>query len=946
MIARGNVVLLSVTEAVDGLVSTFGVYRSTNSGATFYQISSPSGQPGALPYGRAHVLIGDPTNLSVLYAVLLARGGGTNGVYKSSDLGVTWSRVSTAVIDNLLPGCGDGVRMSATISNVVYIGISDSNNGGIVHAFRSTDGAADWTDLGLARTSEASPATVQVSYVAMALFANPGNTNIVYAGGGDDLRCDLSQPVAGQWARMNGCVSGFPPNDGNINCTGPHVNSRNMIFDLNGNLILVCDGGIYRRNSPANYLGGWSSMIGNLQVGEYHNIAYDPVFQLCMAGSQDCGTQRQVSPGQPLWVEMNGSDGGDVTVDSTSVPGRSIVYASDEFFNLVRKTYDSSLGVVTSVIPRLTVIGGGAALQPQFNTPIKLNSINPQRLVIAAANGLYESFDQGETVSEIGPGITTGSGLAYGGYLEGVSNPDILYVASSSGATGVFVRTNAGGALTRTPAPYPGTTPIDVALVLNNYQTFFVIDSESVFASTNLGLSWSNITGNLVGVGQLRCVRTGPTNQPPSVLVGTDLGVYVSAAPNLGFWSEVGTNLPNAPVFDMEYNQQADLLLAGTLGRGAWIIANASSHVFAAAPPLIRAQPRSQSVLIGATANFTVWVGGTAPFGYQWLKDGVAIPGASSSTLLVAVAQPTDNGDYSVVVSNALGSFTSSAATLTVTGSATANCAVCAPGGLVSWWTADGTASDRVGINHGTLRNGTTYTTGFIGEAFSMDGVATFVDIPNSPSLTFSSNVPYTLEARVFRASNQLPFHILGKRDPSNPNFYQMGYDASNPFVPTNVWTHLADTFDGSTYRRYYNGILVQSIAVTIPTSPTPSADLEIGASGPYHGFQGLIDEVRIYDRALSASEIRAIYAAGTNGMCPPTPLMFTGTPNYSNTDGYVLDASLRSGQPYRIQATTNLATTSWIVLTNFTAGTAPIFSFTNNRATNVPYQFYRIVSP
>src|ERR1039458_779199 len=96
--------------------------------------------------------------------------------------------------------------MSATINSVVYIGISDSNNGGIVHVFRSADGGSTWMDLGLAQTSEASPTSVYISFVVMALFADPGNPNVVYVGGGDDLRCDISQTAGNQWARLNGCI--------------------------------------------------------------------------------------------------------------------------------------------------------------------------------------------------------------------------------------------------------------------------------------------------------------------------------------------------------------------------------------------------------------------------------------------------------------------------------------------------------------------------------------------------------------------------------------------------------------------------------------------------------------------------------------------------------------------------------------------------------------------
>jgi len=66
----------------------------------------------------------------------------------------------------------------------------------------------------------------------------------------------------------------------------------------------------------------------------------------------------------------------------------------------------------------------------------------------------------------------------------------------------------------------------------------------------------------------------------------------------------------------------------------------------------------------------------------------------------------------------------------------------------------------------------------------------------------------------------------------------------------------------------------------------------------------------------------------GTMAFCPITPLSFTGAPSYSKTNGIVVNASLRSGQSYQIQANTNLASTNWIALTNFTAGTRADFLF------------------
>ena len=82
--------------------------------------------------------------------------------------------------------------------------------------------------------------------------------------------------------------------------------------------------------------------------------------------------------------------------------------------------------------------------------------------------------------------------------------------------------------------------------------------------------------------------------------------------------------------------------------------------------PTITSQPASQVVITGGDATFTVIATGTAPISYQWQKDGAPVAGATTTTLNLANVQASDSGSYNVVVSNAVGSVTSSAATLTV----------------------------------------------------------------------------------------------------------------------------------------------------------------------------------------------------------------------------------------------------------------------------------------
>ncbi len=79
-------------------------------------------------------------------------------------------------------------------------------------------------------------------------------------------------------------------------------------------------------------------------------------------------------------------------------------------------------------------------------------------------------------------------------------------------------------------------------------------------------------------------------------------------------------------------------------------------------PPSIIAGPTNRTVLQGSATTFTVVADGTAPLNYQWLKDGAAILGANAASYTITSAQPGDEGNYSVRVTNALDAAFSGAA--------------------------------------------------------------------------------------------------------------------------------------------------------------------------------------------------------------------------------------------------------------------------------------------
>lgn len=230
-----------------------------------------------------------------------------------------------------------------------------------------------------------------------------------------------------------------------------------------------------------------------------------------------------------------------------------------------------------------------------------------------------------------------------------------------------------------------------------------------------------------------------------------------------------------------------------------------------------------------------------------------------------------------------------------------------APEGLVAWWPGDGNTTDIQGSNHGTLQNGATFATGQVGDAFSLDGVDDYIDVGqgfNLDAMTLDAwvfidpvtnighrriiskdNVGLNGPRKLFTLKTSAP-NISGNDgraafgvcasvtgDTCAPNVADA---IEAPTALTAGWHHLAAVRDPAAgrFELYVDGVRVASkpgelLAASGPVDSV--ANTVIGQVGPqYNGefFQGLIDEVEIYNRGLSASEIQAIFDAGAAGKC------------------------------------------------------------------------------
>jgi hypothetical protein len=224
------------------------------------------------------------------------------------------------------------------------------------------------------------------------------------------------------------------------------------------------------------------------------------------------------------------------------------------------------------------------------------------------------------------------------------------------------------------------------------------------------------------------------------------------------------------------------------------------------------------------------------------------------------------------------------------------------PAGAVNWYKGDGNAADVLGRHGGTLHGGATFGAGKVGAAFRFDGQDSYVQIPNDPDLEPAA---VTVEAWV-KSEAVAPYaYIVAKgantnvaasyamyTGPSGGLVFYI-YDGTNAAISPNAgigvwdgkWHHVAGTFDGSALRLFVDG---KEVGTGTPTAlkigyGLPSGnDLSIGKylGAPNFAFNGFVDELSVYNRALGASEIQGIFAAGGAGKsvaAPPPPTITKG---------------------------------------------------------------------
>ena len=276
--------------------------------------------------------------------------------------------------------------------------------------------------------------------------------------------------------------------------------------------------------------------------------------------------------GKNPYTSIMGGDGMQVQVDDRNP---SIVYTGSQFGNYFRLNRDK--GERTYIQPKHTL--GEAPYRFNWQTPIHLSRHN-QDILYLGGNKLHRSLNQGDTWETISDDLTTGGkkgNVAYGTLTTISESPfqfGLLYVGSDDGY--VHLSKNGGGSWERVSNSFPKELWVSrviaskhkkerVYVTLNGYRSddFTVY----IYVSNDYGKNWENISNN-IPTSPVNVIREDSEN-PNLLYVGTDNGAYASF--NQGKeWSPFQKGLPNVAIHDLVIQPTAKHLILGTHGRSLY----------------------------------------------------------------------------------------------------------------------------------------------------------------------------------------------------------------------------------------------------------------------------------------------------------------------------------------------------------------------------------------
>lgn len=591
-----------------------GIYKSTNAGATWTNTRT-----GDFSQGRIRLKPNEP---NTVYAV------NQNKFYKSTDAGSTFTSTATG-----LPSSSGRLIMDVTPANanIVYI-LSSNSSGGFQGVYKSIDAGA--TFIRTANNSDVFESNQ--SWYDLAFAVSPTNADELYTG------------CLNLWRSTNGGTSFIKRN----NWSSPssprytHADIHHLRF-FGNRLYCGSDGGVYVSTDNS---ASFTDLTATAQIGMIYKIAVSTQSaSKMMTGHQDNGGHAY-SDNQ--WKNYYGADGMDTAIDPTNsnkyygfIQFGSNLYISNNAGN------SSSGGISAPVAETGTNDDGG-----NWVTPLVMNSAGD---LYAGYSNLYKLNNgvwERQNVEDLGIGD-------FRVVTIDPSNNNNIYISSSS----ELYKSTDKGVNFESIFNSPSTiTSIDIHST--NSEIIYLTTqgtSGQTLKSIDGGTTFANISNGLPNIAKNVIVHQGQNSNNP-LFVGTSLGVYYRDD-TMSQWEPYDTNLPNVSISDLDINLEDKKITAATYGRGVWqssivvevplndvklteILSPISTEISCtqnSVTPQIKIKNNGSNVINNVAINYAI---NTTNYSYDW--NGVLNPDQYTTITLPEVT--LGSGSYNLVVTSTI----------------------------------------------------------------------------------------------------------------------------------------------------------------------------------------------------------------------------------------------------------------------------------------------------
>lgn len=523
-----------------------GIWRTTNSGTTW----------GLALAGSFTDIEYRPGTPSVVYAT------STTGLWKSTNWGANWTNKLSIPSANRIQ-----IAVTPNDSDDVYLiagPVSTSGPAGFQGVYKSTNSGESFTlqanSPNILGGSANGSGTGDQSIYDLCIAVSPTDASKVITGGVNLWRSTNNGNSFGLITHWNQ----IDIEDDNLSAAYVHADHHYLIYNpLNDRLYNANDGGIYYSDNDGTT---WTDITSGLDISMiYHFDGTNQDLNLMLAGMQDNGTSKMEKDTMRVVL---GADGGDCLIHPTN---DNIMYAMWQF-GTVRKSINKGV-TWTSISPT------GSQNGP-FITTWAMDKSNPDNIYMGWTNeDLYFTTDGGSSWSIRNLGGTTEN-------INSVSVADNSTTIYASSIWQVFRSTNSGNTwalIFDDPDPanrditsvtaVPGS-PDECIITRGGFDSKVKIWKYTIANNAQPMIVHSAANGNLNDTLPPVPVRTVaiPTNNPSTMYVGTDIGVYYNGNINSqsSKWEFFKKGLPNTTVRDIEIYEDQGFLRVGTFGRGIW----------------------------------------------------------------------------------------------------------------------------------------------------------------------------------------------------------------------------------------------------------------------------------------------------------------------------------------------------------------------------------------